>query len=268
MAKVIAGIDIGSNKTKIVLMDSRQNILVRQQTKTNADFAKIAGQLLQQSLQSIGLSPNDVAYVATTGLGRYSVPFRQLQITEITCAGRAARFCFPETECVLDMGAQSTRAIRLRENGKVKFFRSNDRCAAGSGGFLEKAAKYLEVNVDQIGTLSLHSHSPQTISSVCAVLGESEIINHVSDGALVEDILRGIHNSLADRAMSLLKRVGMEGTLTIVGGVARQAGMIRALEEKLNTKVCVFPRPEFACALGAAILGLQRWQKNQAESAA
>jgi len=267
MAKVIAGIDIGSAKTKTVLIDKEENILARCEGKTLADFARVSEQVLQQALESVGLSRQDVVYVATTGLGRYSVPFRQIQITEITCAGRAARSVFPDTEAVLDIGAQSTRAIRLRENGKVKFFRSNDRCAAGSGGFLEKAAKYLEVNVEQIGRLSLHSYSPQTISSVCAVLGESEIINHVSDGSLVEDILRGIHNSLADRATGLLKRVGIEGKLTIVGGVARQAGMIRALEEKLDAKIYVFPRPEFACAFGAALLGLQRLQKLELPAA-
>jgi (R)-2-hydroxyacyl-CoA dehydratese activating ATPase len=268
MEKIVAGIDIGSAKTKVVLIDQEETILARRECKTLADFARASEQILQQALESVGLSRENVAYVATTGLGRYSVPFRQLQITEITCAGRAARFLFPDTECVLDMGAQSTRAIRLRENGKVKFFRSNDRCAAGSGGFLEKAAKYLEVTIDQIGHLSLHSYSPQTISSVCAVLGESEIINHVSDGALVEDILRGIHNSLADRATGLLRRVGIEGKLTVVGGVARQFGMIRALEEKLEMRIYVFPRPEFACATGAALLGLQRLQKLRSDLSA
>jgi predicted CoA-substrate-specific enzyme activase len=209
-----------------------------------------------------------VAYVATTGLGRYSVPFRDIQITEITCAARGAKFLFPATECVLDMGAQSTRAIRLRENGKVKLFRSNDRCAAGSGGFLEKAAKYLEVKVEDIGHLSLLAKSSETISSVCAVLGESEIINHVSNGSPLPDILRGIHDSLADRAMALLKRVGIEGKLAVVGGVARQSGMIRSLEQKLNIKVYACPRPEYVCALGAAVLGLQRLQKLQSDPTA
>jgi len=268
MARVVARIDIGSGKTKAVLIDENETLLVRCESKTLVNFAQGAQEILQQVLAGSGLSQQDVVYVATTGLGRYSVPFRDIQITEITCAARGARFLFPDTQCVLDMGAQSTRAIKLRENGKVKLFRSNDRCAAGSGGFLEKAAKYLEVSVDQIGRLSLRARHPQTISSVCAVLGESEIINHVSNGSPIEDIVKGIHDSLADRAVSLLKRVAMDGKLTVVGGVARQAGMIQALEEKLGTKVYACPRPEFTCALGAALLGLHRLQKLQAESSA
>jgi (R)-2-hydroxyacyl-CoA dehydratese activating ATPase len=268
MAKIIAGIDIGSGKTKAVLLNEWGNILSRCEIKTSAHFALVAEQALQQALYSAGLKRADVAYIATTGLGRYSVPFRDIQITEITCAARGAKSLFPATECVLDIGAQSTRAIKLRDNGKVKLFRSNDRCAAGSGGFLEKAAKYLEVRIEEIGRLSLHARSAETISSVCAVLGESEIINHVSNGSPVENILRGIHDSLADRAIGLLKRVGIDGRLTVVGGVARQSGMVRSLEEKLDARIYVCPRPEFVCALGAAVLGIQRFQKLQPETSA
>lgn len=266
MQQIVAGIDIGSGRTKTVLIDEQLNVLSRYETKTLANFAMVAQQVLTGALNLCGMDQKDVAYVATTGLGRYSVPFRDIQITEITCAARGARFLFPDAQSVLDMGAQSTRAMTLRENGKVKAFRSNDRCAAGSGGFLEKAARYLEVPVDKIGRLSMHAQQSRTISSVCAVLGESEIINHVSNGSPVEDILRGIHDSLADRAMALLKRSGMEGKLTVVGGVARQSGMLRALEEKLGSKIYAFPRPEYACALGAALLGLQRLQKRQLEN--
>jgi predicted CoA-substrate-specific enzyme activase len=268
MARIVAGIDIGSGKTKIVLIDEFENVQARCETKTLANFPIVAEEVLTKALTSAGLNQKDIAYVAATGLGRYSVPFRDIQITEITCAARGAKFLFPDTECVLDMGSQSTRAIKLRENGKVKLFRSNDRCAAGSGGFLEKAAKYLEVSVDQIGRLSLRAHQPQTISSVCAVLGESEIINHVSNGSSVEDILSGIHSSLADRSMALLMRIGLEGPLTILGGVAQQPGMIRMLEQKLGRKVHACPRPQFACALGAALLGLHRLRKREAGSAA
>lgn len=266
MQQIVAGIDIGSGRTKTVLIDEQQNILSRYETKTLANFVVVAQTVLTEALNQCGLDRKQIAYVATTGLGRYSVPFRDIQITEITCAARGARFLFPDAMSVLDMGAQSTRAMTLRENGKVKAFRSNDRCAAGSGGFLEKAARYLEVSVDKIGRLSMHAQQSQTISSVCAVLGESEIINHVSNGSPVEDILRGIHDSLADRAIALLKRAGMHGKVTIVGGVARQSGMLCALEEKLGFKIYAFPRPEYACALGAALLGLQRLQKRQLEN--
>lgn len=268
MLKVVAGIDIGSGRTKVVLLNEVKDVVARYCTKTTAGFANLANEALSGAAEHAGIETSSIAYVATTGLGRYSVPFRDIQITEITCAARGAYELFPDAGCVLDMGNQSTRAISLRGPGKVKQFRSNDRCAAGSGGFLEKAAKYLQVPLEDIGKLSLSAHHPQAISSVCAVLGESEIINHVSNGASIEDILRGIHDSLADRSMALLKRVGISGRLVVAGGVARQPGMIRSLEEKLGTRVYACPRSEYLCAFGAALLGLHRLKKFTAQSSA
>jgi predicted CoA-substrate-specific enzyme activase len=166
---------------------------------------------------------------------------------------------------VLDIGAQSTRALRVSDAGKVLEFRTNDKCAAGAGGFIERAAKYLEVAVEQVGDLSMSAKKPQTISSVCAVLAESEIINHVSSGETVEDILRGVHNSLASRALALLKRAGLEEEVTFVGGVARQKGMVRALEETLKKKVNVSVEPEMVGAIGAALLALKRLEKIRNE---
>lgn len=144
----------------------------------------------------------------------------------------------------------------------------NEKCAAGSGGFLERAAKYLEVPLEKIGLLSLSAERPQPISSVCAVLAESEIINHISDGASVENILRGIHDSLADRALGLLKRVGLDGEITFIGGVALQDGMLAAAREKFGFPVNVPDRPEYTAAYGAAVLGLQRYRKLGAASRA
>ena len=144
----------------------------------------------------------------------------------------------------------------------------NEKCAAGSGGFLERAAKYLEVTVADIGPMSIRAGKPQAISSVCAVLAESEIINHISEGATVENILRGIHNSLADRALSMLKRVGLDGDVTLIGGVALQEGMVAALREKLGVPVHVPEHPHLAAALGAALLGLQRLRKTSMATAA
>jgi predicted CoA-substrate-specific enzyme activase len=152
----------------------------------------------------------------------------------------------------------------VSETGKVREFRTNDKCAAGAGGFIERASKYLEVKVEDVGELSLQSTKPQTISSVCAVLAESEIINHVSSGESVENILRGVHNSLASRAMALMKRAGLEDEVTFVGGVARQAGMIKALAETLKRKVNVGDEPHMVGALGAALLALRRLEKIRA----
>jgi predicted CoA-substrate-specific enzyme activase len=264
---LIAGIDIGSGTTKCVLVDERAAVKGRGQVRTKADFEKVSREALDAA-RGDAASGEDIAYVATTGLGRYAVPFRDIQITDLTCGARGAATAFGEAGYVLDIGAQCSRAIKLRDRGKVKEFHMNEKCAAGSGGFLERAAKYLEVTVDDIGALSLGAARPQAISSVCAVLAESEIINHVSEGVTVENILRGIHNSLADRALSLLKRVGLDGPVVFIGGVARQAGMVVALRDKLGVPVLVPDGPEFATAHGAALLGLQRFLKTSRPAAA
>jgi len=265
---LIAGIDIGSGTTKCLLVDETGTVRGRGLVRTKADFERVAREVLEAAQATDGGGADTVGYVATTGLGRYAVPFRDIQITDLTCGARGAATLFPTTRYVLDIGAQCSRAIKLREGGKVKEFHMNEKCAAGSGGFLERAAKYLEVTVADIGALSLRSAKPQPISSVCAVLAESEIINHVSEGVSVDDILRGIHNSLADRALNLLKRVGLDGEVTLIGGVALQEGMVVALREKLGVPVNVPEAPQYATALGAALLGLQRFRKLSAPAAA
>jgi predicted CoA-substrate-specific enzyme activase len=263
---LVAGIDLGSGTTKCVLVDETGALRGRALARTRADFELVARAALDAAREAAGGA--EVGYVATTGLGRYAVPFRDIQITDLTCGARGAAAAVPGTRYVLDIGAQCSRAIKLREGGKVREFHMNEKCAAGSGGFLERAAKYLEVSVADIGALSLAARTPQPISSVCAVLAESEIINHVSEGASVENILRGIHDSLADRALSLLKRVGLDGEVTFIGGVAQQAGMVHALREKLGVPVHVPEAPQFAAALGAALLGLQRHRKLATAAAA
>jgi predicted CoA-substrate-specific enzyme activase len=257
----VAGIDMGAKSSKTVILDDNKKIRGKSVVKTRPDFPAVAKEALDTALQQAGLTEKDLGYVATTGFGRYNVPFRDIQITEITSAARGAAFLFPNTRCVLDIGAQSTRAMRVTENGKVREFRTNDKCAAGAGGFIERAAKYLEVKVEDVGNLSMQSNKPQDISSVCAVLAESEIINHVSAGETVKDILRGVHNSLSSRALALMKRAGLEDEVTFVGGVARQKGMVRALEETTKKKINVYEEPDMIGALGAALLSLQRLDK-------
>ena len=265
---LIAGIDIGSGTTKAVLVGEEGAPRGRAVIRTKADFEQVTREVLDLARRDAGATPGEVGYVATTGLGRYAMPSRDIQITDLTCGARGAAALFPSTRFVLDIGAQCSRAIRLREGGKVKEFHMNEKCAAGSGGFLERAAKYLEVGLEEIGALSLSAGRPQPISSVCAVLAESEIINHVSEGVSVENILRGIHNSLADRALSLLKRVSLDGEVTLIGGVARQGGMVAALRDRLDVTVNVPEAPQLTTALGAALLGLQRYRKLSSPRAA
>jgi len=259
--RLVAGVDIGSGITKAVVLraDGQAPKLIGcGVAKTGVNLDKAAHEALEQAAQQAGVATADVSYIATTGFGRYAAAFRDIQITDITSAARGARFLVPQTSTVLDIGSQSTRAIRLTEHGRVAQFKSNDKCAAGCGSFIVRAAKYLEVKLEEVGELALKAENPQPISSVCAVLAESEIINHVSAGVSVEDILRGIYDSLADRASLLLKRVGMGQELTFIGGVARQAGMVKALESRLRVRVFVPEHCDDVCAIGAALLGLKR----------
>ena len=257
----VAGIDIGSGMTKVVVLARDAgafSIVGRGSCRTGVQLEKAAHEALQAALSAWNLKRDDLAYVATTGFGRYAMSDRDIQITDITTAAKGAHFLVPGTECVLDVGSQSTRAIGVTSEGKVRAFKTNDKCAAGSGSFIVRAAKYLQVDIEEVGELALAATNPQPISSVCAVLAESEIINHVSCGVHVDDILRGIYDSLAERTGTLLRRVGLKGELTLIGGVALQRGMIRALEERLHLRVHVPHDSQFVCAIGAALLGYRR----------
>ncbi|HKZ01419.1 MAG TPA: acyl-CoA dehydratase activase [Pyrinomonadaceae bacterium] len=265
----VAGIDTGSGLTKAVIIsehgsDGQPAILGRGITKTGVNMEEAALRALDAALGEAGLHHDQISYVATTGFGRYGIGFRDIQITEITSGARGAHYLNPETVLVLDIGSQSTRAMSLKENGKVRAFKTNDKCAAGSGSFIQRAAKYLEVGIGEVGEMALRATSPQPISSVCAVLAESEIINLVSTGLSVENIMRGIYDSLADRAALLLKRVGPGEQLVFIGGVATQRGMVKALEDRLRIPVIVPPQCEYVCALGAALLGLKRFLASTA----
>lgn len=280
--RIVAGIDSGSGFTKAVIIGERESnrppaILGRGICRTGVNMDQSARRALDAAIAH-GRIESDVSYVASTGFGRYGITFRDIQITEITSGARGAHYLQPTASLVLDIGSQSTRAVSLKENGKVRSFKTNDKCAAGSGSFIQRAAKYLEVRIEDVGELALRAMNPQPISSVCAVLAESEIINLVSTGLSVEDIMRGIYDSLADRAALLLKRVEAhprngrqqtastveprlkepQGEMLFIGGVATQRGMVKALQDRLENEVIVPPDCEYVCALGAALLGLKR----------
>jgi predicted CoA-substrate-specific enzyme activase len=252
-----AAIDLGTGFTKAVVWGS-DRILGKGRVKTGVDLEAAAERALTAATADAGLAMSDIVYTATTGFGRYGYGGRDIQITDITSAARGAHVLVPQSNVVLDIGNQCTRAIGVTAEGKVRTFKTNDKCAAGSGSFIGRAAKYLQVPLEEVGTIALNAANPQPISSVCAVLAESEIINLVSAGTSIEDILRGIYDSLAERAATLLRRVGLGDRITFVGGVARQAGMVRALEAKLGVQVLVPEDCDYVCAVGAAVLGQRR----------
>lgn len=263
--RLIAGVDVGTRMTKAVVIDDTGQVRAKATLPTGHDLAGAARRAVDGALG--GLAGARVAdYVASTGFGRYQVPFRDAQITEITCHARGAVALSPGTRSILDIGAMNARAIRVNQDGRVRTFRMNDKCASGAGRFLERVAKGLELELQDIGPLSLRSAAPQPISSICAVLAESEVINLVTQGNAIEDILAGTHESIAGRIAALLRQVGVESDVALTGGVTKNVGMVRALEKRLGMPVVVHPDAEYAGALGAALLALQRIRRLAARA--
>lgn len=266
---LVAGVDVGATYTKALLLDEERRVLARSMVKTGFNLAGAAEKGYQELLEAAGRRPEEIDYVASTGYGRYVVPYRDLQITELTCHAKGAWHQFPATRTVLDVGGQTVKAIKSDERGKVRAFRLNDKCAAGTGAFLEKTARYMGHDPAEIGELAMASQNPVTISSVCAVFAESEVINHLTSGTAAEDIMYGAVLSLAGRSIQLMKRVGMEPEVTFVGGMSRNQAFIKALRAELGQDVNVpdDAMGHFNGALGAALLALDRVHKLQATGA-
>jgi predicted CoA-substrate-specific enzyme activase len=265
---MVVGIDVGTLTTKTVILRENGEVRGRSHVLTGIDLQAAAAKSLADACRDADIDREDIAYVAATGYGRFRVDFRDLQITEMTCHAFGAHSLFPATRSALDVGAQNSRAMAVAADGRVKKFRVNDKCAAGAGRFMERVARALEVNLEQLGPLSLQANDPTPISSICAVLAESEVINHVTEGKKIEDIISGTHYSITDRIVALLKQVGGEEEITLTGGVAKNVGFVHALEDRIGIKMNVCPDSEYMGAIGAAHLGLRRLRKIGAAPAA
>ena len=269
MSAWTAGIDVGSTYTKAVVLGPDRAIAGRALRPTGFQLARAAEEALEAACGEAGLAPGDVAYTVATGFGRHQVKVGDVRVTDLTAAARGATLLFPRTRTILDVGGQTMKASRLGEGAKVRSFRLNDKCAAGTGAFLEKTARYMGFDTEEIGPLVATSKTPTSISGVCAVFAESEVINHLSQGAAPADIMHGAIVSLVGRSVQLMKRVGMEPEFTLIGGILRFARMAEVVREQLRAAVNV---PEgdlvqFTAALGAALLGQQRLRHRAAPAA-
>ncbi len=253
-----AGVDVGSTQTKAVVLDEAGTIAGRALLDTGANVTVAAENAFQEALRAAGVGEEEVAYVVGTGYGRYRVTFGNSQVTEISCHGRGAVHMFPGTRTVLDMGGQDTKAIRVSPAGEILDFCMNDKCAAGTGRFLGAAASALEIPLDQLGAVALRAERPVRITTTCTVFAESEVLSWLGKGKKIEDILQGVHQSIALRSMGLLRRVGIEPQVTFTGGVARNPGMIAAIEQRLDARMNVSGDAHFMGALGAALFARDR----------
>ena len=263
------GIDIGSGAVKTVLFNDHEWLAKRVERIRRRDPLELARQGYDEVLKENGLSPDDISYVATTGEGE-NVKFATGHFYSMTTHARGGVFLNPEARAVVDIGALNGRAIYIDERGKVLSYKMTSQCASGSGQFLENIARYLGVAVEEIGPLSRTSTNPEKVSSICAVLAETDVINMVSRGIATPDILKGIHISMASRLVKLLKVTGIKtGTVLLTGGLALDEGLLAALQEELVaekvTGLTALSHPDsiYAGAIGAALWGAFRFDKLQ-----
>ncbi len=252
----VLGIDSGSTSTNAVLINEKKEILSYAVLRTGAKSIESAERIREEVLDQAHLTVSDLTATISTGYGRVSIPFADRNITEISCHARGAHFVNPAVRTILDIGGQDSKAIRVDENGDVIDFVMNDKCAAGTGRFLEMMAGTLEIGIEELGPLSLRSREKVEISSMCSVFAESEVISLIAQNKEPADIARGIHRAIAGKALSLLKKVGLEPKFMMTGGVAKNPGMVAVLEEMLDAPLYLYEEPEIVGALGAALYGL------------
>jgi predicted CoA-substrate-specific enzyme activase len=253
----VAGIDIGSATTKVVILADRK-IFTTNLIRSGPDSAETATLAMSQALERANLSLADIRFIVATGYGRIIVPFSHAILTEISCHAKGAHFVFPEVRTILDMGGQDCKAIRVDERGVQTNFAMNDKCAAGTGRFLEAMARTLNLPLEDLGALSLESRQEVNISNMCAVFAKSEVTYMVRKGLSKKDILAGLHEAISERVHTLLKRVGIKPAFVITGGIAKNIGVVRKLEDKVGLGAYIPPEPQLIGALGAALFATER----------
>lgn len=254
----VLGIDSGSTSTNAVILNEKKEIIAFHVVRTGAKSGESAEKILKEVLDKAGLKREDISLIVSTGYGRVSIPFADENVTEISCHGRGAHYFNPAVRTILDIGGQDSKAIRLNENGEVVDFVMNDKCAAGTGRFLEMMARTLEMDISDMGPESLKWKEDIDISSMCSVFAESEVISLIALNKEKADIAHGLHKAIANKSYSLMKRVGLNEAYMMTGGVAKNPGVVKAVEDKLGSKLFICKEPEIVGALGAALFALDR----------
>ena len=254
----VLGVDSGSTSTNAVILDENKKIVAFDVVRTGAKSGESADKVLQNVLEKAGISKDQLAAIISTGYGRVSIPYADENVTEISCHGRGAHYFNPAVRTILDIGGQDSKAIRLSETGEVVDFVMNDKCAAGTGRFLEMMARTLEIDISQLGPISAEWKENIEITSMCTVFAESEVISLIAQNKEKADIAHGLHNAIAGKAYSLLRRVGLNEAYMMTGGVAKNPGVVKAVEERIGSKLYICEEPEIVGALGAALYALER----------
>ncbi|MDH4299703.1 MAG: acyl-CoA dehydratase activase [Dehalococcoidia bacterium] len=255
-----AGVDIGSTMTKVVLLDQAGNLVSFIKGPTGAEHRQLANDVMRQALEQASLQIDDISYIVATGYGRLNVPFADRQITELSCHARGVSNLFPNARTAIDIGGQDAKCMRIN-SGRLVNFVMNDKCAAGTGRFLEVTAATLGVKLEDMGDISLKSTKKIQISNLCTIFAQQEVVALLSRGEKLENILAGLHDALASRVAALARRLGIEPDLVLTGGVAKNIGMVEAMRQNLGCEIFVPEEPLLTGALGAAILAKETHMK-------
>jgi predicted CoA-substrate-specific enzyme activase len=248
------GVDIGAITAKAAIFSAAGELRASVLILAGYNRAEAAQQVLTLALAQAGLTHDDIGRLVATGYGRVRVPGADQTVTEITCHARGAHWLYPDVGTVIDIGGQDSKGIAVGRGGKVLDFVMNDKCAAGTGRFLEVMAHALQVDLDQFGELASRAGRRARISSTCTVFAESEVVTHIAAGVPREEIIAGLHESIAARVASMVGRIPLRDTVVLTGGVARNGGVVQTLEEKLNRRVFVPELAQLAGAIGAALI--------------
>jgi predicted CoA-substrate-specific enzyme activase len=258
---IVAGCDIGSLTAKAVIMKNNE-ILAAQVMRAKSHPEESAAEVMGKALKQAGLVLDEVSFCVGTGYGRASIPFAKMVESEIVCHGKGAQWQMPSVRMVVDIGGQDAKAIRLDDKGNVVRYVYNDKCASGTGRFLEVMADALGIDLTEMGTVSLSSQNPTSISNQCVIFAETEIVSLVNEGRNIADIVSGLHKALAHRVAALAKSIEVEEDIVMTGGVAKNEGMFQALENALGKKIKSIQRdPQINGALGAAVIAAENLRK-------
>ncbi len=259
MTQYFAGIDIGSTMTKAVILEEK--VIASVIGPTGPEQRRLANRVMEDALRKAGLSFDAMTYIVSTGYGRINVPFADKQVTEISCHAKGVSSLFPQARTIVDIGGQDSKAITVDHNGRVTNFIMNDKCAAGSGRFIEVIADTVGLRLEQMGGLSLQSTHPAQISSICTIWAQQEVASRLAEGLPLPDLIAGVHRSLADRVARMVKRLKLQKEVILTGGGGKNKGLVKALADQLDCEILVPPEPLITGALGAALLGRELYEK-------
>ncbi|MPM06385.1 (R)-2-hydroxyglutaryl-CoA dehydratase activating ATPase [bioreactor metagenome] len=251
------GVDIGSTSSKCVIVKDGKDIIAKSLVSAGTGTSG-PERAIRQILDDTRFKLGDLSYILATGYGRSSVGIANSEMSELSCHAKGAYYLFPDVHTVIDIGGQDAKAMRIGSGGMLESFVMNDKCAAGTGRFLEVMARILELDVGDLEKLGAESKNPVSISSTCTVFAESEVISQLAQGSSRSDIIAGIHRSVAGRVSGLVKRVGVVPSVVMTGGVAQNAGVRRELEKELGVEIFTSPLAQYAGAIGAALFAYRK----------